>query len=223
MEVIISFPVKFSFSPFLETLMLGLLIAVSSDKPTLAAAYGEPPLRYPLIKINQTTPIFKQGAFSTTTTIRSTTIGPVCTGKKWLCGHNCIPLWQFCQTLGSCHPLFPVACSQDGRCRANIKDCQIPYRSKSIGPIASLALSVSTEAPTSSAFMSCRENDWLCGDNCIHKRQFCDLTGSCHPNFAIPCGDGQRCFRRQVSTNSINEGEGGGVNRGDRLLLATSL
>ena len=42
----------------------------------------------------------------------------------------------------------------------------------------------------------CRDNQWLCGSECIHRRSFCSLSGSCHPDYAKPCGDGSRCFHR---------------------------
>ena len=222
----------FNFSPVVETLMLViLLIAVSSDRSTLAAAYGEPPLRYPVIKNNQTLPVFKLAAFTTasstttttttlstaatkarppkSTTTRLTTTATTTTAfecdeeEKWKCGPICIPKWQFCPLLESCHPAFPVVCNEDGRCLAKPEDCSKTL-SNSSSPIASLSLSLSTESPTSSAFISCRANEWLCGDRCIHRREFCDQTGSCHSNFPIPCGDGQRCFRRQVRFRDLN-------------------
>ena len=43
---------------------------------------------------------------------------------------------------------------------------------------------------------SCNDNQWLCGNKCIHRRSFCDLTGSCNENFPRPCGDGSRCYHR---------------------------
>ena len=216
---------KVKFRPILETLIFGIFIAVSSDRSTLAAAYGEPPLRYPIIKINQTIPIFKLNSFvssptassstaSTTSTILSTTTKRtkmiisksktkvlvfVCNDTdSWSCGNICIPIWQFCPLTGSCHPSLPIICNEDGRCRSKLENCSNSNSSRQADPFASLSLSLSTKSPTSSAFVSCRENEWLCGDHCIHRREFCDLTGSCHSTFPIPCGDGQRCFRRQV-------------------------
>ena len=44
--------------------------------------------------------------------------------------------------------------------------------------------------------LQCHDNQWLCGTQCIHQRSFCTLSGTCHPDFPRPCGDGQRCYHR---------------------------
>jgi hypothetical protein len=66
-----------------------------------------------------------------------------------------------------------------------------PYNA-SKDPIASLSLSLST--PTSSAFVACRDNEWTCGDRCIHRREFCDLvpilpkvTNDCNLHILLFC------------------------------------
>jgi hypothetical protein len=57
----------------LETFVFGIICTFASEQSTLAAAYGEPPLRYPVIKVNQTMPAFKFPAIVTTSTTTTTT------------------------------------------------------------------------------------------------------------------------------------------------------
>jgi len=57
-------------------------------------------------------------------------------------------------------------------------------------------LSTSTWALKNESSFQCHDNQWLCGTQCIHQRSFCTLSGTCHPDFPRPCGDGQRCYHR---------------------------
>ena len=57
-------------------------------------------------------------------------------------------------------------------------------------------LSTSTWALKNESSFQCHDNQWLCGTQCIHQRSFCTLSGTCHPDFPRPCGDGERCYHR---------------------------
>ena len=217
---------------FLEAFIIGIFLAASYDRTKLASAYGEPPLRYPIIKANQTLAFSKHAPHTahttTTTTSESTTIttaalstttksvasittttttittalstattfhtdvtqtssdfGDVeivsCDGREnWFCANFCIPVTHFCPISGKCHTSLPVYCIEEGLCRLKVEQCVTFNSATDVDPIASLSLSLSTPTASASALLSCRENEWGCGDRCIHKREFCDITGSCH-------------------------------------------
>ena len=195
---------------FLEAFIIGIFLAASYDRTKLASAYGEPPLRYPIIKANQTLAFSKHAPHTahttTTTTSESTTIttaalstattfhtdvtqtssdfGDVeivsCDGREnWFCANFCIPVTHFCPISGKCHTSLPVYCIEEGLCRLKVEQCVTFNSATDVDPIASLSLSLSTPTASASALLSCRENEWGCGDRCIHKREFCDITGSC--------------------------------------------
>ena len=59
-----------------------------------------------------------------------------------------------------------------------------------------LIIGISSSSPILGTNVTCNENQWLCGSECIHRRSFCVETGSCHVDFPRPCGDGSRCYHR---------------------------
>jgi hypothetical protein len=61
-------------------------------------------------------------------------------------------------------------------------------------PHVTLANTTTTTNNTDS--IKCRYNQWLCGNECIHRRSFCTELGTCHSKYAKPCGDGSRCYHR---------------------------
>lgn len=52
------------------------------------------------------------------------------------------------------------------------------------------------QALSSEKNSTCLDNQWLCGQHCIHQRSFCTITGTCHANYPRACGDGARCHHR---------------------------
>ena len=54
-----------------------------------------------------------------------------------------------------------------------------------------------------SEMKKCYSNEWLCGKNCIRKREYCTETAQCHPHYPIPCEDDKRCHRKVSDLKKI--------------------
>ena len=50
--------------------------------------------------------------------------------------------------------------------------------------------------PTKKKALNCSSKQWVCGERCMHKREYCKVNFQCHPDYPIPCGDETRCYRQ---------------------------